>query len=272
MKTLTFGPIELQWRVSKARPPTPKRPKLRFICNICGATASAPTEHFDRETPNCSHCGSNVRFRAFIALLGQALGRGTTPLVDWPVDKAISGVGLSDWPGYAAVLAEKCDYRNTHFHAEPKLDICAPPSDWQERFDFLLSSDVFEHVMPPVQAAFEGSFRLLKPGGLLVMSVPFVPKARTREHYPDAVGYRLDEGGRVLIDSVSRGDYVAAEPVFHGGPGATLEMRLFGGLDLEANLEAAGFEAVRVHAEAILEVGVVHPLLFSLPITARKPR
>lgn len=272
MKTLNFGPIELHWHGSKARPAAPKRPKLRFLCNICGTSACAPTEHFDRETPSCPHCGSTVRFRAFIALLGQALGRGTTPLVDWPVDKAISGVGLSDWPGYAGLLTEKCDYRNTHFHAEPKLDICAPPSDWQGRFDFLLSSDVFEHVMPPVRAAFEGSFRLLKPGGLLVMSVPFVPKARTREHYPDAVGYRLDESGRVRIERASGGDYVAADPLFHGGPGATLEMRLFGGLDLEADLEAAGFEAVRVHAEAILEVGVVHPSPFSLPITARKPR
>jgi len=287
---LKIGPIEIRWhRRREATPspaatlaavptsapattPAPPVPgQLHFTCNVCGTPVLATRETLGRETPNCSGCGSTLRFRSIIALLGQALGRGDTPLPAWPADQRIAGLGLSDWPGYASRLAMVCDYVNTHFHAHPRLDICAPPREWWGRFDFLLSSDVFEHVLPPVEAAFAGSYRLLKPGGVLVLTVPCIPEARTREHYPDAVGYRVETDGRVLLRRADGTEYPAAEPVFHGGPGATLEMRLFGAFDLQAGLEAAGFEAVRFHPEPYLAAGVVHEGPFSLPLTARKP-
>ncbi|MBS3895900.1 methyltransferase domain-containing protein [Silanimonas sp.] len=276
---MKFGPLEIHWRrppppelepTAPAPEPTPAT-RLHFTCNICGTPAQATPAQLGRELPSCPACGSTVRFRSLIALLGRALGRGDLPLAAWPVDTSIAGLGLSDWPGYADRLAKVCDYRNTHYHAEPKLDIAAPPVEWQGRFDFLLSSDVFEHVLPPVETAFTGSFRLLKPGGVLVLTVPCIPAARTREHYPDATGYRVDSEGRVLLRRAAGDEYPASDPVFHGGPGATLEMRLFGALDLQAGLEAAGFEAVRFHPEAIPEAGVLHTELFSLPLTARKP-
>lgn len=274
---MRLGPLEILWRRPRApaAPSVPAAPSptlLRFTCNLCGTPVQATPEALGREVPSCPGCGSTVRFRSLIALLGRALGRDGLPLTAWPVDKRIAGLGLSDWPGYAARLARVCDYVNTQYHAEPRLDIRAPPAEWSERFDFLLSSDVFEHVLPPVETAFSGSYRLLKPGGVLVLTVPCIPAARTREHYPDATGYRIDPEGRVLLRRASGEEYPARDPVFHGGPGATLEMRLFGELDLKAGLEAAGFEAVRFHPEAIPDAGVLHTDLFSLPLTARKPQ
>lgn len=267
---MKLGPLEIRWRRSPLPVPPPPT-LLHFHCNVCGMPVQATPEALGREIPSCPGCGSTVRFRSLIALLGRALGRDGLALSAWPVDKRIAGLGLSDWPGYAERLANVCDYVNTHYHTEPKLDISAPPAEWSERFDFLLSSDVFEHVLPPVETAFAGSYRLLKPGGVLVLTVPCIPAARTREHYPDATGYRVDAEGRVLLRRAAGDEYPASDPVFHGGPGATLEMRLFGALDLQVGLEAAGFEAVTFHPEAFPAAGVLHTDGFSLPLTARKP-
>src|SRR5208337_5051049 len=82
---------------------------------------------------------------------------------------------LSDWGGYAAPLALKYRYRNTFFHSEPKLDITNPPDSMRGSLDFLISSDVFEHVLPPVSKAFAGAFDVLKPGGHLILSAPSSP-------------------------------------------------------------------------------------------------
>ena len=55
-------------------------------------------------------------------------------------------------------------------------------------YDFILSSDVFEHVAPPVERAFEEAFRLLKPNGFLCITVPSVADD-TVEYYPDLHEY-----------------------------------------------------------------------------------
>ena len=59
--------------------------------------------------------------------------------------------------------------------------------------------------------------------------------------------------------------------VFHGGPGETLELRLFALADLVAHLEAAGFCDVRVRREPNFAHGVWWPGADGWPITARRP-
>ena len=58
-------------------------------------------------------------------------------------------------------------------------------------------------------------------------------------------------------------------PVFHGGPGTTLEMRLFSRDSLLRDLRAAGFREVRVADEGVPEFGIVWPVPWSLPVVAR---
>jgi len=55
---------------------------------------------------------------------------------------------------------------------QPYLDITQPHPDQYGTYDFILSSDVFEHVAIPVERAFEEAFRLLKPHGVLCITVP----------------------------------------------------------------------------------------------------
>src|SRR5258705_3202831 len=63
----------------------------------------------------------------------------------------------------------------TLFRSEPRFDITAPPSD--TKYDFVIASEVFEHVRPPIQTAFDNLASLLKPGGFVILS-----NDRSEEH------------------------------------------------------------------------------------------
>lgn len=269
---MRLGRLRIHWAPSRPAPlPASDLPDslIQFRCSVCGAQVAAPSRALAREHPSCESCGSTVRFRAIATHLLNALGLGVHALVDLPPRKDIVGLGLSDWPGYARLLAEKFTYENTYFHKAPQLNVCAPPPARRGTCDFLIASDVFEHVMPPVSSAFSGAAALLRPGGVLVLTVPFAPNAATVEHYPGARSYTAGRDGRVWIEH-SAGRFQAPLPVFHGGPGATLEMRVFGSRDLQRELELAGFDDIVFHSEAHLEAGILHRDLSSLPITARK--
>ena len=204
---------------------------LAFCCNVCGNRVEAPHADIrDREKPSCPICGSNLRFRTMMAGLSQALFGSVLPVTAFPVCKTIRGVGLSDAESYAGRLRDKLDYTNTFFHRKPFLDITSVGDCEFRDLDFMISSDVFEHVAPPVASAFTNARRLLKDGGVLVLSVPFIP-GETDEHFPELHAFRLEErgGSWTLYNRTTSGaEQVFTDLVFHGGPGATLEMRLFG--------------------------------------------
>lgn len=247
---------------------------VEFRCNICGAhNRDVPLQMIDREVPSCSECGSTVRMRSIAHLLGIALHGRPAPLVEWPTNRRIRGMGLSDWQPFAQRLAQKVSYINTFFHTEPHLDICNPPNDWAGTLDFLVSSEVFEHVPPPVDRAFAASALLLKRGGWLVLTVPFSNEPETREHFPDLRHYRIIEieDERILVNRRGPGDVEArTDLVFHGGPGETLEMRLFSRAALLRHLQAAGFATVSVMEEDYPPAGILHRHPWSLPILAQK--
>lgn len=196
------------------------------------------------------------------------------PLPNWPVNKSIVGIGLSDWSEYATRLTAKFSYTNTYFHMEPQLDIANLPPERRSSCDFLISSDVFEHVVPPAQKAFRGAFDVLKPGGHLIFTVPFTNQETTDEHYPELHNYRIVQFGSeyVVLNRTADGRYVVHEhPIFHGGPGTTLEMRIFCERDVIEQLRIVGFDA-EVIRQDIPDWGILfHGRPWSLPILARKP-
>jgi len=61
-------------------------------------------------------------------------------------------------------------------------------------------------------------------------------------------------------------------PVFHGGPGEALEMRIFGESALIKELHAAGFADVQVMRDSDWDFGVYWKEPWSRPIVARKSR
>lgn len=182
---------------------------------------------------------------------------------------------MSDWLGYAIPLAEKLDYLNTYYHQEPRLDITNISATDVASVDFIISTDVFEHVCPPVSVAFENAAKMLKPEGALVFSVPYNLPGDTVEHFPDLHDFTIEErdGERVLINRTAAGvEQVYSNLVFHGGPGDTLEMRVFSRPDLLRNLADAGFQDVRIMQNPCFEFGIWHANANSLPLVARRER
>lgn len=246
---------------------------LAFTCNVCGGRCPYTSGVFYREAPSCPSCGSSVRLRAVVAALSRELFGTSLELREFPASKGVTGLGLSDWDGYGRRLGEVFRYTNTYFHQEPRLDIMDVPPQRRGTLDFLVSSDVFEHVPPPVSKAFANAASLLKPGGLLVLTVPFRAGVETVEHFPDLFRYELVGGGAgaVLRNETRDGrTEVFTGLRFHGGAGPVLEMRLFGGASLERELRAAGFGQVRTHWRPVLRHGVFFWHANSLPLTARR--
>jgi hypothetical protein len=250
-------------------------------CNICGAelapaTTSNPMKRdFDREAIDCATCKSSVRVRSLIALLSQEIFGVMLALPEFPVLKGIRGIGMSDSPQLAERLAEKFDYTNTFYHQWPKFDVTQPETGDIGRYDFMLSSEVMEHVPPPIERAFETLLGVLKADGLLLMTTPYTIGGKTTEHFPELHEYTLAEiGGRPVLVNRRRDGRLETfdELTFHGGHGSTVEMRTFTDQSLRQALLNTGFKDVHFFARNIPEFGIEHSSAWSLPISARKGR
>jgi SAM-dependent methyltransferase len=243
---------------------------VTFTCNVCGAHNRV--EAFATEPASCA-CGSNVRVRALLYLLSMELfGRGLT-VADFPKLKSIRGLGMTDKPGYAAILAGKFDYTNTYYDRPPHFDFTAPHPELYGTCDFILSADVLEHVAPPVERPLEEICSLLKPHGCLAATVPCTPDDAMREHFPELHEYRVIGLGAsdVLVNRRRDGTLEAREDlVFHEGPGAVLEMRQFGRTGLRAKLLAAGFREVHFMLDDVPGAGILFDCDVSQPLIARK--
>jgi len=255
----------------------PDAETICFECNICGERCLAAIDQLQREVSSCQACGSSPRYRAIIRALSLELFGQNIILPDFPVRCEISGLGMTDWDGYAVKLAEKFSYTNTYYHQEPKLDISNSevPENLIQSSDFIISSEIFEHVVPPVQRAFENSFKLLKPGGVLVLTVPYGTQAETVEHFPELCDFTiLADNGSYRLENVTRSGEVQQfhDLIFHGGPGSTLEMRVFAEAALLRHLTEAGFEAITVHRTPDLSHGIWWPEAWSFPLSARRPK
>jgi hypothetical protein len=243
---------------------------IYFTCNICGTPSACPATDLKRESPSCHGCKSTVRARSIVHLLSMALFGHSLILRDFPVRKDIIGVGLSDWPGYANLLAQKFCYSNTYYHCDPFLDITNPSGQYAN-CDFLISTEVFEHVHPPVQAAFDGARKVLRRGGALILTVPFTNDETTVEHFEEFEEFKLVrlESKDVVVGRRADGTTgIRSDLVFHGGPGETLELRVFCRKDIEERLYRAGFTSVKVMQHTCPEWGIVHENPWSLPIIA----
>ena len=245
----------------------------KFICNICGAPCSRASGRLPREGASCPHCASSMRERGLVALLSREIFGIELALPDFPVLKGLRGIGMSDSPQLAAGLAEKFDYTNTFYHQSPFLDITKPQASDEGRYHFILSSEVMEHIPPPVERGFETLCCLLQPDGLLLLTTPYTIDGKTKEHFPHLYEYALASPGghSVLVNRRKDGTLETFDNLmFHGGPGSTLEMRVFAEGSLRDLLAKAGFREIHIATEDSPSFGIEHAETWSLPIAARK--
>ena len=245
----------------------------RFTCNVCRSPACFEEASLaNPEAPSCAACLSNVRHRWLVHRLSLELFGRSLPLPGFPETKSISGIGLSDPPLLAEGFARSLNYLNTFYDAAPRFDVRQDDSPIGE-LDFLIASEVFEHVAPPVEVAFRNAFRLLKPGGLMLLTTPWVWGGPTREHFPTLHQWAIEDGGdrRVLRNIRKDGEVeLFSNLVFHGGAGLTLEMRLFSKSGLECALRDSGFSRVDFERRNVPSAGIVFSYPWARPIMARK--
>jgi len=232
---------------------------LFFIDNIYGAISLVDLKHgVGRERSIGLHSGTFQRPRALVYALLNALD--LHPILPFnEIDQHIQGIGLSDVHFVATQLAQYFNYTNTFLHKEPILDITEKIPKFTE-LDFILSSDVFEHIPPPVERAFEACYAMLKPGGVCVLTVPYNPgDGQTIEHFPSLHKWKIKNSrtGPYIRNQNRNGEIEIFENlVFHGGDGLTLEMRVFSERDLIRMAKEAGFREVTVLREAFPLIGI----------------
>ena len=167
-----------------------------FLCNVCGMSNYLPLRRLSREDGRCTKCGCYGRLRSMMYAVTAHFSPDEIILARMKPRKDIRGIGCSDW-GYTKLLAEKFDYVNTFYDREPRLDLCNV--DWSrwppDSVDFITCTDVLEHVEPPVERTFENMRRLLKPGGVLILTVP-TPGARHSRALSQSARLEDREGAR----------------------------------------------------------------------------
>lgn len=163
-------------------------------CNICGYKGGPffirKLPKFDwaesfsgdldlRESLICRFCGSSSRDRMLIWWFGKSLSE-VCPLIEWKQNKRIHILESSGSRAHPAYLEQKFDYRNTFYDPLKIREQINPSSyaDFQnlhyddESFDFVLSSDTFEHIRLDVKA-FREVYRVLKNEGKFILQVPY---------------------------------------------------------------------------------------------------
>ncbi len=220
-----------------------------FNCNICGTRNALKDKVRHRELYFCDECGSCARFRGVILAVQRfILADETKSLKEQKIQKSIRSLGMSDSHSYASHLERLFSYTNTYFHTEPFVDVTKYETcNKYINLDFVICSEVLEHVRTPVINCLFNMYSMLKPGGQLILTTPYLSGYESVEHYPHLHDYKIVEhSGRYVVLNIRKDGLheLHRSPSFHGGPGDVLEMRVFGEGDLMAMIRQAGFSRI----------------------------
>ena len=188
----------------------------------------------------CGNCASSSRLRAVVYWLAKVTGNGGVPLHLWGRNPSVAILESSARGSYPVMLGDKFDYYATEYDPAKIAEGKDPRrfADFQSlhfgdsAFDIVIASDVFEHVRDDA-AGYREIFRTLKPGGTLILTVPYL-------HEQPLTLRRVDTSGEK--------DVFLMEPEYHGGGGHTLTYRTYG-RDLLALLGSTGFAVAHARTE-----------------------
>ncbi len=183
-----------------------------FNCSVCGAN-NVYSDAWDvmnfRESGQCPVCGANNRLMQLAIVLDaywkrqhgysifdhSAGGNGRTKLKIYHTQcsgplherlKRLDGYACSE---YYDSVAKSGVYVNGILHED--LQSTSFP---KATFDFILSTEVFEHIPDPYKAHRE-VFRILKRGGYHIFTVPFLEDSEK-----DVVYAHVDHAGEIVYD------------------------------------------------------------------------
>lgn len=187
-------------------------------CTVCGRFAPLVVEHDNlRETALCCGCGARTRQRQIAYVVCQALSlarnRRLRSMREAAQLDSLVVYNTETTGPLHNVLSRRPDYLSSEYLGpglmsgtilngvmhQDLMKLSFP----SESIDLVLSSDVIEHVADPYRAHAE-LFRVLRPGGRHVFTVPFY-----QTEFLDEVRATVDDGGAVVH---------LKEPVYHEDP------------------------------------------------------
>jgi SAM-dependent methyltransferase len=216
-------------------------------CDVCGHAgdyvhADLPT----RENYQCGSCGASLRYRQQASAIAATYGRPGEPLAQLAGDGAFGGIAIYE-PGiigpFRQFLEDLPGYVHSYYwpetevgkeHKGVRCEDLRGLTFGDESFDLVISSDIFEHVRGPLDA-FAEIFRVLRPGGHHVFTVPLLWP------FPSTTTTRVDYSGPE--------DKFLVPPEYHGcptDPAGSLVYTDFG-MDLPEQLRELGFETTTHH-------------------------
>ena len=220
-------------------------------CNVCGWSGRFLRLERGREGTVCTNCGSTSRNRAVSFVLARVLDEDQA-VFRWKYRLSTPMLESSARGALAMYFRMKFDYYGTEFDPA-HIAAGTHPRDYADfqklhydadTFDFVVASDVFEHVRRDADALREVQ-RVLKPGGHLILTVPY-------DHDRAQTIQRVDTSGPKDVHLLA--------PQYHGGGGHTLAYREYG-RDLVDAMSAAGFFVERVAVD-VPEFGITPQSVF----------
>jgi SAM-dependent methyltransferase len=191
----------------------------------------------------CRQCKSTWRARAVLISLLTSLGYSENRFLRIESDFSRVGLGISDDINIVKYLSSHFMYSNSFYDAFPFLDLRSVPSIAQEKFEFVICSDVLEHVDKDLEKAIAGVYQLIKQGGFAIITVPIGREDKTFEYYPGLSRFKILES-EVHWENKSGIQFVDQNPDFHGGRGQNLAFRQFSREQICNLLSKSGFEKI----------------------------
>ncbi len=204
------------------------------ICTVCGRP-SYFRRYLDnhRELGYCMFCGSSNRKRQICYLLRKELGIKNIS----KITTAASILCAEASGGLHNSLKHNANYISSEYFGEAYksgevvngiLHVNLLDTHFEDdKFDFILTSDVMEHIPDPYRA-FKEVHRILKPGGVHIFTVPFY-----QTHYFDERRAEISDGK--LVHHM--------EPMYHLdplSPNGILVYNIFS-IEMILNLSKIGF-------------------------------
>ncbi|MEB8430923.1 methyltransferase domain-containing protein [Cocleimonas sp. KMM 6892] len=210
-------------------------------CSVCGFYGEFHKNNRSfREGYQCPECNSSLRYRGQAASILKIYGKpDQETITDLSKDDVFSQLTIYE-PGvtgpFRKLFSDYKGYKNSFYWDDVEFGEYKDGIQCQSlenltfednEIDLIISSDIMEHVRLP-WIAFEDIYRVLKPGGYHVFSIPVHLPMRNK------TSYRVDTSGAEDIN--------IEEPHYHGnGVGGKSLVYTDFGADIEQHLKEIGF-------------------------------
>jgi len=155
---------------------------------ICVTASMRPTaQRSAAKRRRVWYCESTVRVRAVVDILSNRLLGASLPLSSFPRRKDLIGLGLSDSHSLRHRTEARLWLPQHVLAPNVRASTCwTHPPRWLDRWTFSWRARSSSMCGHQYRARFIAARRLIKPGGVLVITTPYdaTPGAQTLEHYP----------------------------------------------------------------------------------------